>query len=138
MIVITGSITYCRCQTFPNTEGVLITYHHCKHFLIINNKNPDYDISVFHTGEEAIAELHQEPDVVILDYQLNTVVPDAQDGVHILQAIKKIDKDTTVIMLSSQDNYNKALQTIIKGALEYVVKDDNAFVRIDKILSELS
>ena len=101
-------------------------------------KNPDYDISVFHTGEEAIAELHQEPDVVILDYQLNTVVPDAQDGVHILQAIKKIDKDTTVIMLSSQDNYNKALQTIIKGALEYVVKDDNAFVRIDKILSELS
>ena len=101
-------------------------------------KNPDYDISVFHTGEEAIAELHQEPDVVILDYQLNTVVPDAQDGVHILQAIKKIDKDTTVIMLSSQDNYNKALQTIIKGVLEYVVKDDNAFVRIDKILSELS
>ena len=101
-------------------------------------KNPDYDISVFHTGEEAIAELHQEPDVVILDYQLNTVVPDAQDGVHILQAIKKIDKDTAVIMLSSQDNYNKALQTIIKGALEYVVKDDNAFVRIDKILSELS
>ena len=101
-------------------------------------KNPGYDISVFHTGEEAIAELHQEPDVVILDYQLNTVVPDAQDGVHILQAIKKIDKKTTVIMLSSQDNYNKALQTIIKGALEYVVKDDNAFVRIDKILSELN
>ena len=42
-----------------------------------------------------------------------------------------------VIMLSSQDNYGKAVQTIIKGALEYVVKDDLAFERIDRIIKNL-
>ncbi len=40
-------------------------------------------------------------------------------------------------MLSSQSQYGKALQTIIKGALEYVVKDDAAFKKIDRILEGL-
>lgn len=100
-------------------------------------KNQEYQVSVFHTGESAIENLNQNPDVVILDYQLNTVVEDAQDGMHILKAIKKMDNNMAVIMLSSQDNYGKAVQTIIKGALEYVVKDDNAFDRIDRILKGL-
>ena len=100
-------------------------------------KNQEYQVSVFHTGESAIENLNQEPDVVILDYQLNSVVEDAKDGMHILKAIKKMDNNMAVIMLSSQDNYGKAVQTIIKGALEYVVKDDNAFERIDRILQGL-
>lgn len=100
-------------------------------------KNPAYQVSVFHTGESAIENLNQNPDVVILDYQLNSVVEDAKDGMHILKAIKKMDNHMAVIMLSSQDNYGKAVQTIIKGALEYVVKDDNAFDRIDRILQGL-
>lgn len=100
-------------------------------------KNPDNQVSVFHTGEAAIEKLDEEPDVVILDYQLNSVVEQAKDGMHILQAIKKADRALTVIMLSSQDNYGKAMQTILKGALEYVVKDDNAFDRIDRVLKGL-
>lgn len=100
-------------------------------------KNPDNQVSVFHTGEAAIEKLDEEPDVVILDYQLNSVVEEAKDGMHILQAIKKADRALTVIMLSSQDNYGKAMQTILKGALEYVVKDDNAFDRIDRVLKGL-
>ena len=55
----------------------------------------------------------------------------------ILQQIKKADKKICVIMLSSQSQYGKALQTIIKGALEYVVKDDAAFKKIDRILEGL-
>lgn len=101
-------------------------------------KNDDYEVSVFHTGEDAIANLEKSPDVVILDYQLNSVVEEAKDGMAILQAIKKLDKSMTVIMLSSQDNYGNALKTIIKGALEYVVKDDSAFERIDRILAGLN
>ena len=98
-------------------------------------KNPLNKVTVFNTGEECIKNLQLAPDVIILDYELNSVNEDAADGYHILQQIKKLDKDVHVIMLSSQDEYGKALQTIVKGALEYVVKGDDAFKRIDHILA---
>ena len=101
------------------------------------SQNPSYQVTSFPTGEDCIKSLNEEPDVVILDFELNSVVPDAKDGLTILQEIKKIDKDITVIMLSSQSAYGKATQTIMKGALEYVVKGDDAFQHIDKILKSL-
>jgi len=98
-------------------------------------KSPLNKVTVFNTGEDCIKNLHLAPDVIILDYELNSVDEHAADGYHILQQIKKLDKDVHVIMLSSQDEYGKALQTIVKGALEYVVKGDDAFKRIDHILA---
>ena len=97
-------------------------------------KNPLHQVSVFNTGEDCLKNLYNNPDIIILDYKLNSVVADAEDGYQILQKIKKMDNSIHVIMLSSQEDYTKALQTIVKGALEYVVKDDNAFKRIDQIL----
>ena len=101
------------------------------------SKNPMYKISVFGTGEECLKHLNQDPDAIILDYYLNSIKPDAADGLEILKQIKKIDQQTCVIMLSSQEHYGKALQTIAKGALEYVVKDNDAFIKIDAILEAL-
>ena len=40
-------------------------------------------------------------------------------------------------MLSSQKSYGKAAQTIQKGALEYVMKDEQAFKNIDAILNSM-
>ena len=101
------------------------------------HKNPLYVVETFSTGEDCIKKLSHKPDVVILDFELNSVVPDAKDGLTILQEIKKMDNDIVVIMLSSQTHYGKATQTIMKGAIEYVVKGDDAFDHIDKILSSL-
>lgn len=100
-------------------------------------KNLRYEIHVFSTGEDCLGNLHLNPDVVILDFELNTVIPDAEDGLHILQRIKNENEQICVIMLSSQTHYGKATQTIIKGAIQYVIKDDNAFGNIDKILKSL-
>jgi hypothetical protein len=40
-------------------------------------------------------------------------------------------------MLSSQGKYTVAAKTISKGAVQYVVKDDNAFDNISKIIEGL-
>ena len=93
-------------------------------------------VSIFSTGEECIKNLNQNPDVVILDYLLNSVDTSASDGLQILHQIKKWDTSIMVIMISAQDDYGKALQTIVEGATEYVVKDNNAFARIDVILGK--
>jgi len=97
-------------------------------------ENPMYKVTVFNTGEECIKNLALDPDVIILDFQLNSIIPDAANGMEILQHIKKLDREVHVIMLSSQDDYGKALESIVNGAIEYVVKDTEAFKRIDHIL----
>ncbi len=102
------------------------------------SQNPLHKVIRFGTGEEALRKLSQNPDVIILDYNLNSIEPNAADGMAILQQIKSLDKQACVIMLSSQEQYGTALQTIIKGALEYVVKDNDAFSRIDAIIASLN
>jgi len=96
-----------------------------------------YDVKIFHTGEECIKHLREQPDVVILDYNLDSVDKQAANGSMILEKIKRLDNSIHVIMLSSQDAYGTALQTITKGAEDYVIKDDNAFKKIVSIIQSL-
>jgi DNA-binding NarL/FixJ family response regulator len=73
-----------------------------------------------------------------LDYHLNSVQKDAANGMEILQVIKKYFPAAHVIMLSSQERYSLALQTIQKGAEQYVVKDEDAFGKIAAIVNEIA
>ncbi len=100
-------------------------------------QNPAYNVTAYSTGEECIKNLFQNPDVIILDFYLNDVFKDAANGLEILTEIKKQKSPAHVIMLSSQERYVIAAQTISKGAEQYVIKDDNAFDNIDKILNEI-
>ena len=94
------------------------------------------EIRIFNTGEECLKHLAETPDVIILDYYLNTVQKDAANGMEILQVIKKHYPDLHVIMLSNQERYAIALQTIQKGAEQYVIKDENAFGKIAAMIRE--
>jgi two-component system OmpR family response regulator len=96
-----------------------------------------HHIRVFNTGEEALKHMSENPDVVILDYYLNTVAKDAMNGMEILQNIKKYSPKTSVIMLSSQERYGIAMQTLQKGAEQYVIKDENSFEKIAEMVEEI-
>ena len=89
-----------------------------------------HDVHLFNTGEACLEHLDEQPDIIILDYNLNSVYKDAANGMKILEAIKKEDRSIRVIMLSSQEAYGTALQTITKGAEEYVIKAQDAFEKI--------
>ena len=102
----------------------------------LTRKTPN-DIHIFNTGEDCLRHLSENPDVIILDYYLNSVQKDAANGMEILQVIKKHYPGLHVIMLSSQEHYAIALQTIQKGAEQYVVKDETAFGKISSLISEI-
>lgn len=102
----------------------------------LTRKTP-HTIHVFHTGEECLTNLSEHPDIVILDYYLNTVQKDAANGMEILTGIRKQDKHIHVIMLSSQERYGIALQTIQKGAEQYVIKDTDSFQKIAEMIEEM-
>ena len=100
-------------------------------------ENSNHEIHVFTSGEKCINNLHLEPDVVILDYMLNADREEYSNGLDILSRIKEFDQSVHVIILSAQEHYGKAAQTISKGAIEYVMKNKEAFKRIDRIMASI-
>ncbi len=96
-----------------------------------------HDVTVFNTGEDCLKHLSESPEVIILDYYLNSVHKDAANGMEILQTIKKKLPHAHVIMLSSQEHYGIAMKTLIKGAEQYVMKNETAFEKIAEMIEDL-
>lgn len=97
-----------------------------------------YEIKIFESGEEALANMHLHPEIVVLDYHLNAHLNDAKNGVEILKDIKDQYADTQVIMLSGQDKIDVAIDTMKYGAFDYIVKGESAFSRIENVINNAS
>lgn len=94
-------------------------------------------IKWFLTGEEFLKNMSiDKPDIIILDYILNSRLPYAMDGRFVLQKIRQTDPKIPVIMLSGQNKIEIALDSIKNGAYDYVVKNDIAFLKILNILKK--
>ena len=94
----------------------------------------DFNIQSFPTGEACLQHLDDQPDIVILDYYLNSKEKDAANGIDILKEIKRRNKALPVIMLSSQKSYGTASQTVMYGAMHYVIKGQDAFEEIYQLI----
>lgn len=97
----------------------------------------DFEIATFATGEICIANLSNNPDIVILDFHLNGIDKNAMNGLDTLDEIKKHNSKTPVIMLSSQDKIDIAIKCMHHNAFDYVVKSETAFVRLQKNIATI-
>lgn len=100
----------------------------------LNNQEGSFNIQTFTTGEACLKKLDESPAAIILDYYLNSQEKDAAHGIAILKEIKKREKALPVIMLSGQKSYVTASQTIMYGAVEYVIKGEDSFEHIYQLL----
>ncbi len=100
-------------------------------------QHADFEIVTFSTGEICVANLAQNPEVIILDYQLDGIVNGAMNGLETLDKIKAINPDIPVVMLSSQDKIEVAISCMHHRAFDYVVKSETAFVRLQKIITTI-
>jgi DNA-binding NtrC family response regulator len=98
--------------------------------------NPDYKVSCFLSGTECLANLHQKPDLVTIDFSL----PDMNGDV-LFKKIKEYHPELPVIVISSQENISVAVNMLKMGASDYLVKDDatkdllwNSVIRIKENL----
>jgi two-component system, OmpR family, response regulator len=96
-----------------------------------------YDIITFATGELCIEHLPQNPDVIILDYQLDGIVLKAMNGMDTLDRIKEYNPAMEVIMLSSQDKIDVAVNCMHHKAFDYVVKSETAFIRLQRAIDRI-
>ena len=98
-------------------------------------QHADFTIETFVTGELCMEHLSSNPDVIILDYHLDGIDKYAMDGMETLDKIKAFNPDIPVVMLSSQDKIDVAINCMHHRAFDYVVKSETAFVRLQKIIS---
>lgn len=97
----------------------------------------NYIIETFDTGESCLTNLANKPDIIVLDYQLDGIDKNAMNGIAILDKIKEFDPEIPVIMLSSQDKIEVAINCMHHKAIDYVVKSETAFMRLQKIIPSI-
>ena len=95
-----------------------------------------HEISHFTTGEACLSQMHLKPDVIILDYFLDSKEKDAADGLEILRQLRGMGSKAHIIILSGQTGFGVAMQSRFDGAQHYVIKDDQAFERIELLVNQ--
>jgi len=98
---------------------------------------PDFTLETFASGEISIKNLSHKPDIIILDYHLNSVDKYAMNGIQTLDKIKAKNPGIPVIMLSSQDKIDVAINCMHHKAFDYIVKSETAFLRLQKVLDTI-
>lgn len=97
-------------------------------------KEEDFVIETYKTGELCLQHLSLNPDVIILDYNLNSIEKNAMNGIETLDQIKAVNPDVPVIMLSAQDEIEVALNCMNHKAFDYVIKSPTNFSRLKKVI----
>ena len=96
-----------------------------------------FEIETYATGELCVANLSNNPGVIFLDYHLDGIDKTAMNGIETLDKITAINPGIPVVMLSSQDKIDVAINCMHHKAFDYVVKSETAFVRLQKIITTI-
>jgi len=99
--------------------------------------NTESVIKTFPTGELCLENISQNPDVIILDYCLNSIDRNAINGLETLDRIKTANQAIPVVMLSSQDKIEVAVNCMKHQAFDYIVKSETAFIRLQKTITTI-
>jgi len=92
----------------------------------LNNKfGSTITISTFYDGKSCLKQIDEQTHIVLLDYFLND-----ENGLDVLNDIKKINPKTEVIMLSSHEDITTAIESFRKGAKDYIVKGKGSWQKI--------
>ena len=91
-------------------------------WIISEGLGEEYEIDAAQDGQEAISYLTKKPigtrpDLVLLDIKMP-----GQSGLEVLDKIKKIDSSLDVIMLSGHGETQNIVESIKKGATEFINK----------------
>ncbi len=92
-----------------------------------------YNIAVFRNGTDFLSQLHENPDIVTLDFHL----PD-YTGMELLEQIKKYNPLIATIFISSQEDVSVVVDAYKKGINDYIIKNRRTGVELVNTLKILS
>jgi len=93
-----------------------------------------YSVKTFKSAEECIEHLHLNPDLVVVDFFLNS--DDAQmTGMDLIKKIKEVNPAIKLIFLSGNDDVAVINEAMSLGVDKYVLKDGYF---IDNLIEHIS
>lgn len=96
-------------------------------------KMENVEVTHFTTPEDCLNNLQQNPDIITIDYMLP-----GMDGIELLAKIKNYNENIQCIMVSGQDKLDVVIDTYKKGAVDYIMKNDNALVNLENSVKLIS
>jgi two-component system, OmpR family, response regulator len=100
-------------------------------------KHTGFIVETYATGELCIAHLAHNPDLIVLDYHLNGIDENALNGIETLDKIKAFNADILVIMLSSQDKMEIALDCMAHKAFDYMMKNKTTYLQLPQMITTI-
>ncbi len=98
-----------------------------QHLLIFHMRKHFNKIMVFDRVADSLRYLkNNKADLIILDHNLS----DELTSIDMLNQLSKRKSDTPVIVLSAQENPSIAAETIKKGAVDYIEKNEKSMDKI--------
>lgn len=92
------------------------------------------NISSFHTGEECIAELHQRPEIILLDQFFGE---GEKTGLEVMKIIREKSPSSKVIFLTAYDSQKLAQDSMALGAYDYLVKNEATMEKVKNLLRRI-
>lgn len=96
-------------------------------------KEEGYRVIIFQDGPEFIENIHGEFDVLSLDHSLPTM-----NGMDVLKKVHQLRPKLPVIFLSGQEDVNVVVEAYENGAEHYIVKNENAILKLKHSLKRVS
>ncbi len=90
------------------------------------------DVTAFDNGSDCIRHLSDEPDVVFLDHNMESL-----NGVEVLKQIKEHNPDIYVVFISGQEDVQTAVNSLKYGAFDYIVKNAADTRKIEQVLLKI-
>lgn len=96
-------------------------------------RNLGYDsVTAFSDGIECLNHITEKPDVVFLDYNMDTL-----SGYDVLKKIKRFDPNIYIVIISGQVKIGSAVNTLKHGAFDYIQKGDKEEDKIKNVLERI-
>jgi two-component system, OmpR family, response regulator len=96
-----------------------------------------YIMDAYQSGEECLASLNKNPDLIILDYLFISENGKMMNGMEVFDEIKKVRPDVPVIMLSGQEKGEIVLELARKGIDDYIIKDNNLIEGLNTAIRDI-
>ena len=95
-------------------------------------KHPEYDVSVFASGEEVLRAMGDSPDLMLLDIMMPGI-----DGLEVLRRIKARRPNLPIVMVSAQGVVDTAVEAMKLGAYDYITKGQDDLVKLDTLVKNV-
>ena len=96
-------------------------------------KTKNFVFRKFTNGEDCIANIRENPHLIILDYNLT-----GMDGLETLKLIKKANYSIPVVVISAQQDLKVAIEMFGAGAFEYIPKDNDTVGELSKTIDRIA